>query len=206
MATNGRLPASDLAPIAQGQLRKDAAAAWNAMNVEARKRGLELVPTGSMSSYRSYDQQVYLWNLYQAGKGNLAAVPGQSNHGAGIAVDLATPAMRTMVDQIGRKYGFAKDWSDAPSEWWHIKWREGVWSGPDPGPKGEGSAGAPTTPDEIEGIASARNATGALHVFVEDKQGVIWYTWQSAGKSSWNGGASGKQLAGLVRFAAPPGK
>lgn len=29
MAENGKLPASDLAPIKQGQLRKDCAAAWN---------------------------------------------------------------------------------------------------------------------------------------------------------------------------------
>ena len=151
------------------------------MNVEARKRGLELVPTGSMSSYRSYDQQVYLWNLYQAGKGNLAAVPGQSNHGAGIAVDLATPAMRTMVDQIGRKYGFAKDWSDAPSEWWHIKWREGVWSGPDPGPSGqvveEALTPEPIREDDV--ITAVVKKNGAIEVFVEKSGGTVWHTWQN---------------------------
>lgn len=132
---NGRLPAKVLAPIEGGQLRKDAAAAFNAMNVEARKLGVELYPTGSKSSYRTYAQQQYFWDLYQSGRGNLAAQPGTSNHGWGLAVDLATPAMRAMVDKIGKKYGWAKVWSDAPTEWWHLKFREGIWHGKDPGAK-----------------------------------------------------------------------
>lgn len=147
MAQNGRLPASDLAPIAGGQLAKanGCAASWNAMNVEARRLGLELRPTGSKSSYRTFAQQQELWNLYRSGKGNLAATPGTSNHGWGLAVDLATQSMRAMVDRIGRKYGWAKEWSDAPSEWWHIRYRSGVWSGADPGPSGAGAA-APQAP------------------------------------------------------------
>lgn len=133
---NGKLPASELAPIAGGQLRKDAAAGFNAMNVEARRRGLELRPTGSMSSYRSYAQQVILWERYQAGTGNLAARPGTSNHGYGLAVDFATQQMRQMVDQIGAQYGWSKQWSDAPSEWWHVCYQPGHYHGPDPGPAG----------------------------------------------------------------------
>ena len=141
MAANGKLPASALAPIAGGQLAKQAAAAWNAMNVEARKRGVELRPTGSKSSYRTYAQQVELYNLYLAGKGALAAVPGTSNHGLGVAVDVATQQMRSTIDSIGAKFGWAKRWSDAPSEWWHLKYKSGVWSGRDPGPTGTGGGG-----------------------------------------------------------------
>lgn len=123
---NGRLPSSALAAIPGGRLRKDAAAAWNSMNAESvRRYGVTLRPAGSMSSYRTYEQQVYFWNLYISGRGNLAARPGTSNHGEGLAVDLASQRMRWIVDQIGRKYGFAKAWSDAPGEWWHIKWRVG---------------------------------------------------------------------------------
>jgi len=123
---NGRLPGVALGDIAGGRLRKDAAKAWNAMNAESvRKYGVTLRPTGGMSSYRTYSQQQYLWNLWRSGRGNLAAHPGTSNHGWGLAVDLATPQMRTIVDKIGAKYGFAKRWSDAPSEWWHIKWKPG---------------------------------------------------------------------------------
>lgn len=139
MASNGNLPQSDLAPIAGGQLTKAAAAGFNAMNVESRKRyGVELRPTGSMSSYRTYAQQQYLYNLYLSGKGNLAAVPGTSNHGWGVAVDFATPQMRSIVDAIGAKYGWSKSWSDAPSEWWHIRYEAGHYNGPDPGPDGKG--------------------------------------------------------------------
>ena len=94
MAANGQLPPEALAPIASGQLEKTAAAAWNAMNVEARANGLQLVPTGSKSSYRTYAQQQELYDLYRSGRGNLAAVPGTSNHGWGLAVDLATTQMR----------------------------------------------------------------------------------------------------------------
>lgn len=130
---NGRLPSAVLGPIPGGRLRRDAARAFRAMNAESVTRfGVTLHPTGGMSSYRTYAQQVYLWNLYKSGHGNLAAVPGTSNHGLGLAVDLATPQMRQIVDQIGSKYGFAKRWSDAPSEWWHIKWRSGVWNGTSP--------------------------------------------------------------------------
>lgn len=120
---NGRLPRSALAPIAGGYLRKDAALRWNAMNFKSRSRyGVTLMPSGPQSSYRNYAGQVYFWNLYQSGRGNLAARPGTSNHGLGLAVDLRTQRMRQIVDEIGRPFGFAKAWSDAQNEWWHIKW------------------------------------------------------------------------------------
>jgi len=137
MSANGKMKDSELAPIASGQLANAAAAAWNAMNVEARKKGGELLPTGSKSSYRTYAQQQELYNDYLNGNGALAAVPGTSNHGWGLAVDVATQQMRSTIDKIGRKYGWAKEWSDAPSEWWHLKYKSGVWSGKDPGPKGD---------------------------------------------------------------------
>ena len=133
MAENGKLPASDLGPIAGGRLRKDAAAAWNAMNEESRHRyGVELRPTGSASSYRTYEQQQYFWNLYQHG-GNLAAYPGTSNHGWGLAVDNATPQMRSIEDEIGGRYGWKK--TEAFSEWWHMNY-VGGYHGKNPGPDG----------------------------------------------------------------------
>ena len=202
MSANGRLDPSELAPIAQGQLRKDAAAAWNAMNVEARAGGVELLPTGSMSSYRTYAQQVYLWDEYQAGSGNLAAHPGSSNHGAGVAVDLASPAMRQMLDRIGHKYGWAKEWSDAQSEWWHIAWREGSWSGPDPGPYGQQTAPIPELPEDIVALAVATMKDGRFEVFVEDKSGNIWHTWQ-AKEGGWAGAEPGKRNAGWYSLGTP---
>lgn len=126
MGNNGRLPTSALAPIAGGRLRKDAARAFNAMNAESIRRfGVTLRPLGPVSSYRSLAAQQYFWSLYRSGRGNLAAYPGTSNHGEGLAVDLASTRMRAIVDQIGAKYGWQKRWSDAPREWWHVKWRVG---------------------------------------------------------------------------------
>lgn len=174
MSQNGQLPPEELAPIAQGQLRKDAAAAWNAMNVEARASGLQIIPTGSMSSYRTLEQQKILYGRYKAG-GNLAAVPGTSNHGWGIAVDVATFDMRRMVDRIGSRWGWDKHTSDAPSEWWHIRWN-GTWSGPDPGPYGQ-----QPLPAAVTAIAAMTTRDGRRALFVETDTGEIQYQGATGG-------------------------
>jgi hypothetical protein len=126
---NGRFPQSALAPItkaANGQqayLRKDAARAFMAMNADSERRfGVTLRATSARCAYRPIADQNYFWNLYVSGRGSLAARPGSSNHGLAITVDFATPQMRHIVDLIGAKYGWAKRWSDAPSEWWHVRW------------------------------------------------------------------------------------
>ncbi len=117
MAANGKLKASELADIPGGQLRKDAAAAWNAPGGPA-DAGLR--PTGLRSSYRLYADQDYFWNHQPP----LAAYPGTSNHGWGIAVDLAEPWMRHWIDAHGAPYGWKK--TEALSEWWHVNWVGGV--------------------------------------------------------------------------------
>lgn len=121
---NGRLPDNVLSPIARGRLRKDAALRWNAMNIASRaKYGVTIIPLGGMSSYRTLSQQIYLWNhVAHPHDTNWVARPGTSNHGWGLAVDLGSHQMRSIVDAIGAKFGYAKKWSDAPGEWWHIKW------------------------------------------------------------------------------------
>lgn len=119
MSSNGQLTNAELAPIGNGfYLRRDAAAAFNAMSADARQRWGR--PITVISAYRSYAKQVALWNLYLSGHGNLAARPGTSNHGWGLAVDLTPQWSRWAVDQIGARYGFAKRCSDAASEWWHV--------------------------------------------------------------------------------------
>jgi hypothetical protein len=200
MAENGRLPASDLAAIAQGELRKDAAASWNTMNQQARSRGVELVPTGSMSSYRSYEEQVYLYEQYLNGTGSLAAVPGTSNHGWGLAVDVATQEMRAMIDSIGKPFGWSKATSDAPSEWWHLKWVEGSWSGADPGTNGDG--GADLAKEDMMAIAVGTMSDGRFEVFVEDKNGGVWHAYQDK-KGGWAGAEQGKRNAAWYSLGTP---
>lgn len=82
---NGFLSQAALCPLvgAPGQsLRADAAAAFNRMTAAAQAgRGSALCVT---DSYRSYPRQVSVY----ARKPDLAAVPGTSRHGYGVAVDL----------------------------------------------------------------------------------------------------------------------
>jgi murein DD-endopeptidase MepM/ murein hydrolase activator NlpD len=108
-------------PGGEAYLASNAAASWNAMRQESlRLFGIDLYPAGPYSAYRSYGQQLYLYELYQAGQGNLAAAPGTSSHEYGAAVDLADPSMRSVIDQIGARYGWAK--TEASSEWWHVNY------------------------------------------------------------------------------------
>lgn len=135
MAGNGNLPSSDLAPIyGGGYLRKDAAAAWNAMAADALKNlGISIRVKGDDSAYRTYARQVY-WRNYWCARGacHNAAVPGTSNHGWGVAVDVDS-IVGNVIRQIGPKYGWNYACSDAPWESWHVKWCGG-WSGSNPGP------------------------------------------------------------------------
>jgi LAS superfamily LD-carboxypeptidase LdcB len=106
-------------PSAAPYLAPDAAAAWEAMRAESLQTyGVDLYPIGSLSGYRTYEQQAYFYELYLAGLGSPANPPGSSSHETGYAVDVATPAMRDVVDRIGARHGWAK--VDAPGEWWHI--------------------------------------------------------------------------------------
>ncbi len=135
MSENGKLPAGELTPIPGGQLRKDAAAAWLALRAHVGKeRGVWLSPTSPRTAYRSFADQQYFWNLYKSGQGALAAVPGSSNHGWGIAVDLPTAAMQAAVREFGHTFGWGirggKLSSDAPSEEWHCTFHAGVYKAP----------------------------------------------------------------------------
>jgi LysM repeat protein len=106
-------------PWGELPLAPAAADAWNAMRDESlNTTGVDIYPGGPLSAYRSYDQQAYLYNLYLSGQGAPANPPGTSSHETGDAVDVATPAMRSVVDQLGWRYGWSK--VHAPYEWWHV--------------------------------------------------------------------------------------
>lgn len=64
----------------------------------------------------------------------------------------------------------------------------------------------PPTQEEIMAISACVADNGTMHVFVEDDKGAVWYTYQPKGKTDWNGGKAGKQIAGLSPFAPAPGK
>lgn len=106
-------------PYGDLHLAPAAADAWNAMRAEALNAyGTDLYPGGPVSAYRTYDQQAELYEAFLAGYGTPANPPGASSHESGTAVDVETPQMRWVIDQIGARYGWSK--VHAPGEWWHV--------------------------------------------------------------------------------------
>ncbi|SOE02852.1 D-alanyl-D-alanine carboxypeptidase family protein [Blastococcus haudaquaticus] len=122
---NGLIPPSAMCPIGAGahSLRCDAAAAYRAMS--AAFAGAFGTPLCITDSYRTYESQVRLYGQKPA----LAAVPGTSNHGWGLAVDLCggverfgTPQYAWMKANAGRFGYLHPDWAEPGNgreEPWH---------------------------------------------------------------------------------------
>lgn len=111
---NGQLPQGQLMSVpfatggpgvgaSGGMLRRDAALAAIAADRAARAAtgaGLSLT-----EGYRDLSSQQMRWAQYKAGKGNLAAAPGTSNHGLGLAGDFGASA-RGWLTSNGPKFGW----------------------------------------------------------------------------------------------------
>jgi hypothetical protein len=108
---SGMLDLTLLAPVPGGQLRKDAAASWLRLREAA---GVAFVPTSTVDTYRPYatQERIFLdryvpwftyynpllglvdrrvWNgvpYWRKAGSAAAAVPGTSNHGWGLAIDV----------------------------------------------------------------------------------------------------------------------
>jgi D-alanyl-D-alanine carboxypeptidase len=114
---NGKIPASALEQVGttRHKLWAPAAQGLTRMIADAEKEGVKI---GITDSYRPYEEQVDLARrkgLYS--QGGLAAKPGTSDHGWGMATDLdlnskALDWMRKNAD----RYGFVED---TPREPWH---------------------------------------------------------------------------------------
>jgi zinc D-Ala-D-Ala carboxypeptidase len=114
---NGKVPASALKQVGPTghRLWAPAATSLETMITAARRDGVNI---GITDSYRSYAEQVDLADrkgLYS--QGGLAATPGTSDHGWGLAVDLDLDnrALTWMRANAGR-FGFAEN---TPREPWH---------------------------------------------------------------------------------------
>ena len=116
-AANGFLPASALCPVPGApahRLRADAAADFARLSAASlAERGTALCVT---DSYRSYAQQVDVF----ARKPQLAAVPGTSRHGFGVALDLGCG-----VEDFGTD---AHRWMQANGP--RFGWVHPAWAGP----------------------------------------------------------------------------
>lgn len=124
-----------------GLIRKVALNDLKAMNDAARAHG---TPLGSVSAYRSYQQQVSLFNLYAKGYGFDAAIlfsarPGHSEHQLGLVIDFAAAGQTAFVsgtDRTGRwlaangwKYGWLLSYPEGKQklvclnyEPWHYRY------------------------------------------------------------------------------------
>ncbi|MBE1535572.1 M15 family metallopeptidase [Actinomadura algeriensis] len=121
---NGRIPDEDLCPLPQEDesLRADAAAAFYKLNAAYHEEfGEEMCVR---SSYRGYEKQEELYESMPAG---MAARPGNSKHGLGIAADLCggveddESAEFAWLEDNAEEYGWIHpDWAYSnPYEPWH---------------------------------------------------------------------------------------
>jgi hypothetical protein len=126
--SNGMIPTDALCHLASGSgqsLRCDAAVAFRLLDAAYRAEFGR--PIAITDSYRSLAEQQSLF----AAKPNLAAVPGTSNHGWGLAVDLAggierfgTPEYQWMVANAPRFGWMHPDWArqgGGRPEPWHFE-------------------------------------------------------------------------------------
>ncbi|WP_051196584.1 M15 family metallopeptidase [Jonesia quinghaiensis] len=125
--TNGQLATSTLCRVMNNQyLRADAAVALAALNEQYQARfGHAMCLT---DGYRTLSSQYTL----KATKGSLAATPGTSNHGWGLAIDICADSYQAWdkwnwLNENGPTYGWAQpDWASRSYEPWHWEFTAGV--------------------------------------------------------------------------------
>ena len=153
--TNGKLNPGLLRQLkgTKGAMHHQAATAFNALQLDAYFNGIDLQSTSSADTYRSYDRQerTFLdrysptpttrvpsvtrrWNgkLWWLKRGKApSAAPGTSNHGLGLAIDIAGASGSRLAWMMGPnpflspvlKYGFSWEVeSGRNAESWHIRY------------------------------------------------------------------------------------
>ena len=115
---NGRIPGSLLTPIGIGQHRLWGPAAQAFVKMRSAAAG-DGVPLSVTDSYRSYDNQVLLAAEKGLTKnGGWAAVPGTSEHGWGLAVDVDVDQRGFQwLKAHGAEYGWVQRSAREPWHW-----------------------------------------------------------------------------------------
>jgi hypothetical protein len=126
VAENGVFDESNTDPIPGGRLWPEAALTWNAMRAKFVADGGDpdvFVPGGADSHARTVDAQRRLKAEWTAkGHPEKAALPGTSNHGWGIAVDIDSAAAQAWLLRNGGRYGWSHDEGDRVGEAWHFRY------------------------------------------------------------------------------------
>lgn len=121
--TNGKLEQSDLVTVdgikdSKGrniQLREDAAKSFKRLNDAYKAEYGKNLPIND--SYRNYDRQVTeRLGAVKSGNPGLAAVPGTSAHGWGLAIDINSGGWGTAIVKWFKNTGSKHGWSQ-PSSW-----------------------------------------------------------------------------------------
>lgn len=115
---------SQSATAADNTMLKSTACAFSAMHDAAKRSGVTITIN---SAFRCLARQEYFWNCYitkKCNNGNLAARPGTSNHGVGLALDLNSSGsgVYNWLRNNAHSYGFIRTVS---SETWHWEHRPG---------------------------------------------------------------------------------
>jgi len=170
---NGKLPPSSLAPvgIVSHKAQPVAADAFKAMRAAASKDKVDL---GITDSYRTYAAQVDV----KRRKPNLAATPGKSNHGWGLAFDMSfgsnqnSPGYKWMT-QNASKFGF-KGPLQKPFEPWHWEYKgggspdamsaAGAGGQKDAAPAGAEGGGATSSPSPSAGATEAGGSSAGAGI------------------------------------------
>jgi|DEB0MinimDraft_6_1074348.scaffolds.fasta_scaffold32997_2 LAS superfamily LD-carboxypeptidase LdcB len=152
---NGKLDVSLMRPLkgTKGALHHAAATAFNCLQMEAYFAGVDLQSTSSADTYRSYERQerTFLTRYSKTPTGRVpivtrkwegrrwylrrgsapSASPGTSNHGWGLAIDIAGASGARLAWMMGPhpflspvlKYGFSWEVeSGRNAESWHIRY------------------------------------------------------------------------------------
>ena len=197
---------SNLPGYAGGGIVANSRQGWNNYNPTFLQKLREWAAATSRTFYmtgnggaRSAADQVRAWNLYQAGKGPLAARPGTSAHEKGQAIDV-NPHPNASEVALMRQFGLGLTVKGEP---WHIGWTGGALGGGQSGgfdimgifkglidkiPK----LGGDTVLSQIIGAVPGKLVEGVTS-WITDKVGSLFGVGGSAGTAP---GAPGvKQLA-----------
>lgn len=187
---NGQYPASMLMPVpgSPGEfvVRNQAGFDLIAMIAAAREDGVTITIS---DGYRDLAGQQHMWELYQNGTGNLAAVPGTSNHGHGLAADInTTPEVLRWIEANGAQFGWVP--YQVEGEPWHIEHTSsgaGGWQDSSGNPGGAGGGGnlggdAAAAAGEIAGDGSRIDANAPAdyrvprggRLFAHPRQENMW--------------------------------
>lgn len=121
VAQNGIFTERNTGSIPGGRLWPEAALTWNAMRAAFIADGgdpAHFMPCGGRSSSRTIEAQ----QQFYAHQPPPAARPGTSNHGWGLAVDVAGPSAMAWLLRHGPKYGWSHDEGARVREPWHFRY------------------------------------------------------------------------------------